>query len=210
MTKVKTTVKKNINDDIENNSEQNSVDNNVNKKEEEKNVDTQNIPYCQESKCCSSQIKFNQNESEYVDLYNKSNLVNNFVNTSFVQKIKQYLNTLPGIYYCTIHMLFMILIGLIIFFVTNKSFLCMTLLVISLDAVANVVFFDCPLSSLEKKYLNTSMIETRLTSLQKWGMMYSNDRCYDTQLEVIINGWTLCAAKILTLIVMDSFYIKVV
>ena len=152
-------------------------------------------------------IKFRQSEEEYTELYDKSYLVNNLVNTSIVQKLKKFFDTLPGIYYCTIHMLFMVLIGVIIFFVTNKTYLCMTLLVISLDAVANVVFFDCPLSSLEKKYLNTSMVETRLTSLQKWGMMYANDRCYDTQLEVIINGWTLCAAKILTLIVMDSFHI---
>jgi hypothetical protein len=152
-------------------------------------------------------IKFHQSEEEYTELYDKSYLVNNLVNTSIVQKLKKFFDTLPGIYYCTIHMLFMVLIGVIIFFVTNKTYLCMTLLVISLDAVANVVFFDCPLSSLEKKYLNTSMVETRLTSLQKWGMMYANDRCYDTQLEVIINGWILCAAKILTLIVMDSFHI---
>lgn len=100
-------------------------------------------------------------------------------------------------------MIFMLLIGIIIFFVTNKSYLCMTLFVISLDAFANVVFFDCPLSSLEKKYLNTSLIDSRLKSIQNYGMMYANNKIYDTQLEVIINGWTLCAGKILLLIVFD-------
>ena len=172
--------------------------------EETKEKDVEKEPMVESEK---KHIKFHQSEEEYTELFNKSYLVNNLVNTAIVQKLKGFFDTLPGIYYCTIHMLFMVLIGVIVFFVTNKTYLCMTLLVISLDAVANVVFFDCPLSSLEKKYLNTSMIETRLTSLQKWGMMYANDRCYDTQLEVIINGWTLCAAKILTLIIMDSFHI---
>lgn len=146
--------------------------------------------------------------TEYETLYNDSLLVNNFVNKPYVQRIKKFCLRLPGLYYVVMHMLFMILIGIIIFFVTNKAYLCMTLIVISLDAVANVVFFDCPLSSLEKKYLDWSMIESRLISLQKSGMMYANHRYYDTQLEVIINGWTLCAAKILCLIVFDWFHVK--
>lgn len=145
--------------------------------------------------------------NNYNKLFYNSKL-SKFVDSPRVQEIKKFLYKIPGIYYASIHSLFMLLIGLIIYFVTDKYFLCMTLLVISLDAFANVIFFDCPLSSLEKKYLQTSMIETRLQSIQKWGMMYSNDKCYDTQLEVIINGWTLCAAKILILIIFDWFNIN--
>ncbi len=147
-----------------------------------------------------------KNEEEYMNLFDNS-VVGKFSKSTIVQNIKSSCLSLAGSYYVFMHMLFMILIGIIIFFVTKKSYLCMTLLVISLDAIANVVFFDCPLSSLEKKYLKTSMIETRLNSLQKYGMMYANNRYYDTQLEVIINGWTLCAAKILCLIVFDWFAI---
>jgi hypothetical protein len=147
-------------------------------------------------------------KEEYYKLYHNSYLYNNWIDTNTVSKIRNFCIKLPGVYYCLVHTLFMILIGIIIFFVTNKSYLCMTLLVISLDAIANVVFFDCPLSSLEKKYLNSSMIESRLNSIQQYGMMYANNRIYDTQLEVIINGWTLCAAKILCLIVFDWFNIN--
>lgn len=162
----------------------------------------------EENSCLEKEITSELNEEEYDKLYKESFLYNKIVNSDIIKNIKTYLYKIPGLYYIAVHMLFMVLIGLIIFFVTNKVHLCMTLFVISLDAIANVVFYDCPLSSLEKKYLSTSMIETRLNSIQKWGMMYANDRCYDTQLEVIINGWTLCAAKILTLIVFDWFNIN--
>ena len=146
-------------------------------------------------------------ETEYLSLYNNS-VLGKTLDTSFYSKIKETCCKIPGIYYCVLHTLLMILIGIIVLFVTNKYHLCMALLVISLDAVANVIFFDCPLSSLEKKYLKTSMIETRLKSLQKFGIMYANNRYYDTQLEVIINGWTMCAGKILFLIIFDSFKVK--
>ena len=147
-------------------------------------------------------------EEEYCKLYHDSYLYNSWINTPFISSIRNFCCKIPGVYYCLLHTLFMILIGIIVFFVTNKSYLCMTLFVISLDAIANVVFFDCPLSSLEKKYLGKSMIESRLTKLQQCGMMYANNRIYDTQLEVIINGWTLCSAKILCLIVFDWFHIN--
>ena len=175
-------------------------------KTENKENDSQNV-----INDLDQQVEENHQENNKNDNYNKlfyNSLLFKFVHSPRVQKIKKFLYTIPGIYYAAVHSLFMVLIGIIVFFVTNKSFLCMTLLVISLDAFANVVFFDCPLSSLEKKYLNTSMIETRLQSIQKWGMMYANDKCYDTQLEVIINGWTLCAAKILILIIFDWFNIN--
>lgn len=170
---------------------------------EKKENDSQNV-----INDLNQQVEENHQENNnYNTLFYNSKL-SKFVDSPRVQEIKKFLYKIPGIYYASIHSLFMLLIGLIIYFVTDKYFLCMTLLVISLDAFANVIFFDCPLSSLEKKYLQTSMIETRLQSIQKWGMMYSNDKCYDTQLEVLINGWTLCAAKILILIIFDWFNIN--
>jgi hypothetical protein len=145
-------------------------------------------------------------EEEYVNLFNTS-FMKNTISLDLFKKMNLF-KLVPGIYYCTVHCIFMFLIGVIILFVKNKLFLCMTLFILSLDAIANVVLFDCPLSALEKKYLNTSIIDTRLKMLQYSGMMYANNRSYDTQLEVIINGWTLCAAKILFLIIFDCFKIK--
>ena len=146
-------------------------------------------------------------DEEYLELYQNSRLGKSCSSQGWIHNIRTICCKLPGYYYCILHMIFMLLVGVIIFFVTNKSYLCMTLLVISLDAFANVVFFDCPLSSLEKKYLNTSLIDSRLKTIQNYGMMYANNKVYDTQLEVIINGWTLCAGKILFLIVFDWFHI---
>ena len=52
------------------------------------------------------------------------------------------------------------------------------------------------------------MIESRIHVLQHFGIMYSNDKCYDTQLEVIINAWSLVAGKILFLVIFDYYGIK--
>ena len=59
-----------------------------------------------------------------------------------------------------------------------------------------------------KKYLGSNMIESRIHVLQHFGIMYSNDKCYDTQLEVIINAWSLVAGKILFLVIFDYYGIK--
>lgn len=175
------------------------------KKIKKKNTANKSI---QTNKINEETIKHTQDEIDFMKLHENSYLVNKWVNNPNINAIKQYCCKAAGMYYCIVHSLFMVLIGLIVFFVTNKTYLCMTLLVISLDGISNILFYDCPLSSLEKKYLNTSMIETRLQGIQKYGMMYANNRIYDTQLEVIINGWTMCAAKILVLIVFDWFHIS--
>ena len=52
------------------------------------------------------------------------------------------------------------------------------------------------------------MIETRVHVLQHLGIMYSNNKCYDTQLEVIINAWILTAGKLLFLVLFDYYGIK--
>jgi len=143
---------------------------------------------------------------EYSRLYRES-MLGKIANSETCSSLKITFNLLVGGYYSMIHVLFMILIGLIILFVTNKAYLVMTLIIISLDAAANIIFLDCPLTMLERQYFKTCMVENRLQGLQRCGLMYTNDKCYDTQLEVIINTWSLCAAKIMILIVFDWFHI---
>lgn len=143
-------------------------------------------------------------EKEYLELFN-SNYIYKSDYTSF---FKDICSKIPGYYYCIIHTIFMILCGFILFFVHDKFAMICLLIVISLDAHANVVLFDCPLSGLEKKYLGSNMIQSRIHILQHFGIMYSNDKCYDTQLEVIINAWSLTAGKLLFLVIFDYYGIK--
>lgn len=143
-------------------------------------------------------------EKEYINLFNNNYIYSNNITTYF----KNICLKIPGYYYCIIHTIFMILCGYILFFIHDKISLIILLLIISLDAHANVVLFDCPLSGLEKKYLGSNMIESRIHVLQHFGIMYSNDKCYDTQLEVIINAWSLVAGKILFLVIFDYYGIK--
>ena len=59
--------------------------------------------------------------------------------------------------------------------------------------------YDCPLTMLEKSYLGHSFTSTRLEFLQNIGILYTNSRVYDTQLEIIINVSAACIFKILCL-----------
>ena len=158
----------------------------------------------EENKVEENKVKKKIEQENYLKMFNNS-WVFKISNSKCIKKLKEVCLSLPGIYYMLIHMMLMGSIIIIILFVTNKVYLCITLLIISLDAIANVICFDCPLSSLEKKYLNYNGIETRINILQKSGIMYSNNKIYDTQLEVIINGWSLCAFKLTCLILLDWF-----
>ena len=121
------------------------------------------------------------------------------------ERPKRFLEGIMGTYYTIIHSLFVLLVGYLICFVNDLRYLVIGLLIISLDAHANIVLHDCPLSMLEDKYLEKSGIETRLEFLRGLGIMYSLDSRYDAQLETIINAWSLIAGKILMLICFRNF-----
>ena len=121
------------------------------------------------------------------------------------ERPKRFLEGLMGNYYTFIHTMFVLLLGYLICFVNDLRYLVIGLLIISLDAHANIVLHDCPLSMLEDKYLEKSGIETRLEFLRGLGIMYSLDTRYDAQLETIINCWSLIAGKILMLICFRNF-----
>lgn len=149
-----------------------------------------------------------KDNEQYSRRFNNNCFNSKIIQSKFVQYAKQSFTMISGLYYVLLHTAFMVLIGFIILFVKNKHYLCMLLLVLTVDAFANIVFLDCPLTSLEKKYLNNSMMDNRLNTMKNLDIMYTNDKVYDTQLEVIINAWSICAIKILILIVFDHFNIN--
>ena len=78
-----------------------------------------------------------------------------------------------------------------------------------MDALSNIVLYDCPLTMLEKKYLGFSGTSTRVNYLHKFGFMITNEKEYDIQLEVIVNAWCMCAMKLLILIVLSRLAVKI-
>lgn len=110
-----------------------------------------------------------------------------------------------GYYYQLLHHIIIFGGAFIILFNTNPIHLLILLCIISLDAFANVVCHDCPLTALERKYLNTSLSDERRCFLKDANIMYKCNHVYESQVELIVNMWTLTAGKLIILLIMKSF-----
>ena len=113
-----------------------------------------------------------------------------------------------GNYYIYFHLLIMIT-GLTIILFSNKiSYLLIVLLIICLDGITNIIFQDCPLTLLERKYCNMSMSKFKNIIYKKLGINYKCNHVYENQLEIIINCGCAVVLKIFILISCDIFNIK--
>jgi hypothetical protein len=111
-------------------------------------------------------------------------------------------------YYYHIHNAFIFSVGFILLFNTNITHLSFLLIIISLDAVSVVILHECPLTAMEKKYLGYTSCEQRNDILKNMGIMYNCDHNYEKQLELLINVWLLISGKILIIILLNMFNIK--
>lgn len=118
-----------------------------------------------------------------------------------------------GQYYQLLHNIIIIGGALVVLFNTNIYHLIVLLIIVSLDAFANVVCHDCPLTNLEKRYLKSSLSHDRRKTFKNLNIMYKCNHIYESQVELIVNMWTLIAAKIIILLAMRTFtpaYLSVV
>jgi hypothetical protein len=130
--------------------------------------------------------------------------------------VRIILNSVPscvkafiGSYYAFIHSLIAFLGLLILLFSNNIIYLSILLLAIILDSLAIVFLHDCPLTMLEKKYLGTSTITSRRTALKNMGILFTCDHEYESQLELLINLWTIVAIKIFVIISCNIFHYEI-
>lgn len=150
----------------------------------------------------SNQLKNKIDTSIHKTIFNKSFVKNVLLDDYVVDNIRY----LIGSYYSLIHKLIMIA-GLFLIVFSNDLFALICLLnILFLDSISNIIMYDCPLTLLEKSYLGYSFTSSRLELLQNIGIMYTNSRVYDTQLEIIINVSAACIFKILCLCIMRYFY----
>ena len=140
-------------------------------------------------------------EERYFEEFNRS-ILKNFI---MGEKVKKFLDTLMGGYYGMVHIILMCLFVYCMVFVNNPVYLSCVLVVLSMDALSNVILYDCPLTMLEKKYLGFSSTSNRINYLHKHGFMFTNEKGYDMQLEVLVNSWCICAMKILFLVALPHF-----
>uniref|UniRef100_A0A6C0AWD9 Uncharacterized protein n=1 Tax=viral metagenome TaxID=1070528 RepID=A0A6C0AWD9_9ZZZZ len=156
--------------------------------------DNKNIPH---------EFKCKIDSKLHKTIFNKSLVKNVLLNDWLLDNFRN----LIGCYYSILHKMIMIMGLFIIIFSNDIISLCAVLLILFLDSVSNIIMYDCPLTMLEKSYLGHSFTSTRLEFLQNIGILYTNSRVYDTQLELIINVSAACIFKILLLCIFKWYNI---
>lgn len=127
---------------------------------------------------------------------------------------KKILERLPdkekviGLIYINIHFFLIFLIGFIAVFNNNIYHLCVTLIIISFDALSVVILHGCPLTKLEQKYLKTDSSIERCELFKKRGIVYKCEHEYEKQIELLVNIWTIIAIKCLSIIFLKMFNLK--
>tara|TARA_B100001057_G_C21997940_1_gene624840 strand:- start:151 stop:474 length:324 start_codon:yes stop_codon:yes gene_type:complete len=101
----------------------------------------------------------------------------------------------------------MVLASFVICFVNNLNHLFILLIFLSINAFTNITLHDCPLTMLEKKYLNNSVVDERIDKLKECNINFETVNSYESQLEFIINASSLCIFKILY-IMYHNFCVK--
>ena len=134
------------------------------------------------------------------DDFNTENRMRNFcrITNPFLKKI-------IGSYYFIIHVILIILGCIVLLFSNNIKYLLIILNIIFIDGLAMLSYHECPLTILEQKYLDTNMSIESKSNLNNLNINHNCSHVYESQVELIINLFTLIAIKILSLILMKSF-----
>jgi hypothetical protein len=149
-------------------------------------------------------IPINIKEEEIISILPR-NVVREFLNNVINKDLK---SKILGSYYLIIHSLIMYLGMSIILFSNNIYHLFAILLFVSVDALSVVILHDCPITLLEKKYLDYSMAQLKEAQLKEYNIVYKDNHLYETQIELLINLASIIILKILVLIFMDLFNIQ--
>ena len=140
------------------------------------------------------------------------------INSSIIRNISNYINNnnnlkldnFKGYIIFFIHNIIIFLSAFIIIFNNSIIHLIILLIVISLDAFSIVVLHECPLTILEKKYLGVSSSDMRDLIFKNAKIFYNCNHTYEKQIELLICVWSALACKILIIIFLNSFNIKLI
>ena len=154
------------------------------------------------------------NKNKKKEKKEKINKNNVNVSNNIIRRISHYLNErfglnkLRGLIYYYIHFYLIFMIGFISIFTTSVAFLMIMLVIVSLDAVSIVVLHECPLTTMEQKYLGKTSCDERNELLENAGIMYNCDHNYEKQIELLINVWTTIATKCVSILFFKMFNVK--
>lgn len=155
-----------------------------------------NIDFCENLTC------------DNVESYkNNSKFKNSILATIFNPLLSNFIKKSIGNYYTIIHICIMCLASFVVCFVNDINHLFILLIFLSINAFTNIILHDCPLTMLEKKYLNNSVVDERIQKLKNASINFETVNSYESQLEFIINASSLCIFKILY-IMYHNFCVK--
>lgn len=136
------------------------------------------------------------------------------INKNIVRRTCKYindkfgLNKLKGYLYFNIHLYFIFIIGFLTFFTTSPYVLIILLNIVMLDGMSIVILHECPLTTMERKYLGITSCDMRNEFFENAGIMYKCDKEYEKQIELITNMWTIIATKCISVLFLQLFNIK--
>jgi len=135
--------------------------------------------------------------------------IDNVITRNILRQIKPYLNKCIGGYYVILHSFIMVSAGTILLFDNNIYHLFILLCISCLDGLACIILHDCPLTILENKYLNQSMVNTKFQLFNNSNILYKCNHEYEKTLEFLTNMISFLFGKINALILMKLFSIKI-
>ena len=118
------------------------------------------------------------------------------------------LKQIIGKYYVIAHIIIIFLGCIVILFSNNIYYLLIILNMIFMDTGAILSFHECPLTILEQKYINTNISNEAKINLGSLNIHHKCMHTYETQIELMVNLWSLLCIKILCLILMKVFAIQ--
>lgn len=141
-------------------------------------------------------------------IYHKSTIFN-FV-LSFFNKYSKNFDLRKYYLYHFMHYMFICFIVVVFIFDTNLVHLTILLIIITLDAISIVVLNECPLSILERRHSGIALADIRSEMFKHSGIAYDCTHEYEKQIEIITNACTMVATKILLIITLKTFNIKLI
>ena len=151
--------------------------------------------------------------------YKKDILLNKIffnIKNNVVRQINNYLGKfinfkkMKGLTYYYVHIFLMVIISFITFFTTSISDLIIVLIIVSLDAISVIFLHECPLTTMEKKYLGYTSCDERNDFLRKANIVYNCNHTYEKQIELLINIWCIIVVKCLSIVFLNLFNFKLV
>jgi len=135
--------------------------------------------------------------------------IDNVLLRKIAKNINPNFNIILGGYYWLLHIFIMLFSGIILLFDNNIFHLLIVLIFACLDSIACVILHDCPLTILENKYLKKCLVDSKYNFMNNSNILYKCNHKYEKTLEFLTNMISFLFGKILFIILMKLFSVKI-